>query len=67
MNTRKFNVGDKVLLHDQTIRKNRSKKLRSQWLGPYNVISVDSPVNSTIKAGRRTIKVHNNRLKHFYE
>jgi hypothetical protein len=42
-------VGDKVLLYDETVRRGRSKKLSSQWLGPYEVISLDR-VNAIIKA-----------------
>jgi hypothetical protein len=58
-------VGDKVLLYDETVRRGRSKKLSSQWLSPYEVISIDR-VNSTIKKGRHRQKVHLNRLKHYY-
>jgi hypothetical protein len=60
-----FKVGDKVLLYDETLRRGRSKKLSSQWLGPYEVIGLDR-VNATIKKGRRIQKVHLNRLKPFY-
>ena len=57
-------VGDKVLLYDETVRRGRSKKLSSQWLGPYDIISIDR-VNATIKKGRHRQKVHLNRLKPF--
>jgi hypothetical protein len=60
-----FQVGDKVLLYDETVRRGRSKKLSSQWLGPYEITALDR-VNATIKKGRRTQKVHINRLKPFY-
>jgi hypothetical protein len=60
-----FHVGDKVLLYDETVRRGRSKKLSSQWIGPYEVVTVDK-VNATIKRGRRIQKVHVNRLKPFY-
>jgi hypothetical protein len=65
-NTREatFMLGDIVLLYDETVRRRRSKKLSSQWLGPYEVIGLDR-VNATIKKGRRTQKVHLNRLKPF--
>jgi hypothetical protein len=58
-------VGDKVLLYDETVRRGRSRKLSSQWLGPYEVISMDK-VNAVIKKGRNSQKVHLNRLKTFY-
>ena len=58
-------VGDKVLLHDETVRRGRSKKLSSQWIGPYEVVNINK-VNAIIKRGRNLIKVHVNRLKPFY-
>jgi transposase InsO family protein len=58
-------VGDKVLLYDETVRRGRSRKLSSQWLGPYKIISMDG-VNATIKKGRHSQKVHLNWLKPFY-
>jgi hypothetical protein len=58
-------IGDKVLLYDETVRRGRSRKLSSQWLGPYEIISLDR-VNATIKKDRRFQKVHLNRLKPFY-
>jgi len=61
----KIEVGDKVLLHDETVRRGRSRKLSSQWIGPYEVVEVNK-VNATIKKGRKLIKVHVNRLKPFY-
>ena len=30
----KFQVGDKVLLFDETVRRGRSRKLSAQWIGP---------------------------------
>jgi hypothetical protein len=58
-------VGDRVLLYDETVRRGRSKKVSSQWLGPFEIIDLDK-VNATIKRGTRTQKVHLNRLKPFY-
>lgn len=66
-NNQDFQVGDKVLLHDETVRRGRSKKLDPIWVGPYTIISKDSPVNYTINTGRRNLQVHANRLKHFYD
>ena len=58
-------VGDKVLLFDETVRRGRSRKLCSQWLGPYEVICKEG-VNATLKMGKRIQRVHLNRLKHFH-
>ena len=37
----KTEVGDKVLLYDETVRRGRSRKLSSQWTGPYEVLEVN--------------------------
>ena len=55
-------VGDKVLLFDESVRRGRSRKLNAQWVRPYVVLAVDG-ANATIKRGRSTIKVHINLLK----
>ena len=61
-----FVIGDKVLLHDETVRRGRSSKLSQSWVGPYEIISLDD-VNVTLKLPRnRTLKVHANRLKPFF-
>ena len=65
--TTTFKVGDKVLLHDETVRRGRSKKLDSLWIGPYTIIEKNSDVKYTIKMRRRTMRVHVNRLKLFIE
>jgi hypothetical protein len=46
-------VGQKILLFDETIRMGRSKKLSPQYIGPYEVLAVDG-VNVTIRKGRTT-------------
>jgi len=66
INTPLFTIGDKVLLHDEKVRRGRSAKLSSPWLGPYNIVDIDD-VNVTLKLPRnRTLKVHANRLKPFF-
>jgi hypothetical protein len=53
-----FIVGDKVLLHDEKVRRGRSLKLTPPWMGPYLVTEVDD-VNITLKLPKnRTLKVH---------
>jgi len=62
-----FKVGDKVLVYDETLRRGRSKKLESLWTGPYKITEKHSKVNYTIKKGRKTTRIHVNRLKPFIE
>jgi len=61
----KLQVGDKVLLVDGTVRRGRSCKLSAQWIGPYTVTDMDK-VNATIARGRKSVKVHINRLQPFH-
>jgi len=60
----KIEVGHEVLLSDETVRRGRSRKLSSQWIGPY-VLELNK-VNATIRNGRKLIKLHVNGLKPFY-
>jgi hypothetical protein len=61
-----FTVGDKVLLHDEKIRRGRSAKLSPPFIGPCEIIDVDD-VNITLKLPKnKTLKVHANRLKPFF-
>jgi hypothetical protein len=60
-----FAVGERVLLHDEKVRRGRSAKLSPPYIWPYEIISVDD-VNVTLKLPRnRTLKVHANRLNPF--
>ena len=52
----KLQVGDKVLLFDETVRRGRSRKLSAQWIGPYTITEIDK-VNATITRGRKSTKV----------
>jgi len=63
--TFEIQAGQKILLFDETIRRERSKKLSLQYVGPYDVLAVNG-VNVTIKKGRTTQKVHVNRVRPFY-
>jgi hypothetical protein len=61
-----FTVGEKVLLHDEKIRRGRSAKFSPPFIGPFEIISIDD-VNVTLKLPRnKTLKVHANRLKPFF-
>jgi len=61
----KLQIGDKVLLFDETVRRGRSRKLSAQRIGPYSITEIDK-VNATITRGRNVTKVHVNCLKPFY-
>jgi hypothetical protein len=66
INTPLFSVGDKMLLHNEKIRRDRSAKLTAPYLGPYEIIAIDD-VNITQKLPRnKTLKVHANRLKPYF-
>jgi len=67
VNEKIFKIGDKVLLHDETVRRERSKKLETQWVGPYTITVKFSDINYEIKGGHKTIRVHANRIKPFIE
>jgi hypothetical protein len=58
-----FNVNDLVLLK----REARENKLSALYEGPYKVVLVNSPVNTTTQKGKKTVRVHNNRLIPFTE
>lgn len=54
-----YNVGDLVWLRNE----NKKTKLSQNWIGPYKVLEIISPVNCKIEIGRKSKIVHNNRLK----
>lgn len=56
-------VGDQVLLQD----KGRKGKLSSKWIGPFQVLELNSNENITIQKGRKSVKVHKNLVKLFVE
>jgi len=61
-----FAVSEKVLLHDEKVRRCRSSKLSPPYISPYEIISVDV-VNITLQLPRnKMLKVHTNRLKPFF-
>lgn len=60
-----FKPGEFVLLHDSTVKRGRSRKLKRPWIGPYKILEQKSNVNYAIKRGRKTCIVHSDRLKPF--
>ena len=66
VNTPLFVLGDKILLHHDKVRRGRSPKLTTPWIGPYEIVGIDD-VNVTLRLPRnRTVKVHAIRLKPFF-
>lgn len=59
----KIKIGDKVLLKNEVNTRGRSKKLEPVYHGPFEVVEIHDPVNTTIRIKRKLVKVHNNRLK----
>lgn len=57
-----FQVGDKVLLRTRV----RDNKLSPLWSGPYEIMEINSPENSTLRINNKEKRVHNNDLKLFY-
>ena len=62
-----FKAGDKILLYEESVRRGRSKKPESKWIGPYRIIKRNSSVNYAIQKGKKTLLTHENRLEHFIE
>lgn len=54
-----------MLVYDETLRRGRSKKLKSKWIEPYEIIAKVTDVTYAIKTKRRTQIVHVNKLKAF--
>lgn len=62
-NVKVFCVGDQVLMKTEAIKQGLCRKLHPLWNGPYTIVTKHSDVNYTIRVGKRTQKVHANRLK----
>eukprot|EP00731_Ephydatia_muelleri_P033914 Em0041g27a len=60
-----FKVGDRVWLFNPAVKVGETRKLSSQWRGPYTVIDRVSPVNYKIQLieTTKTQTVHHNRMK----
>lgn len=62
INFTEFHEHDLVLLKKEV---NSHSKFQNHWEGPYEVIEINSPENSTIRVQRKNMIVHNNRLVHY--
>jgi len=61
-----FAISEKMLLHDERIRRSRSAKLNLPFIGPYEILAVED-VNVTLKLPRnKTLRVHCNRQTLFW-
>ena len=59
--TIKYSIGDKAYLKIEQFTK--SKKLSSQYKGPYEIVKILPPSNVMIKQNRKQTIVHVDRLK----
>ena len=57
--------GDLVLV--KSVPTGSGQKLQNMWRGPYEVVEFPSEMTTVIKNGNRLEKVHNNRLKRYYD
>lgn len=57
-----YNVGSHVLKLDKTI----TQKFKSQWVGPYEITKIITPVVYEIKSKNKVEIVHYDRLKPYY-
>lgn len=64
-----YKVGDLVWLFTPAVKKGRTKKLSSQWTGPFKIIEILSDVVIRIrqKPNSQDKVVHHNRLKPYYK
>lgn len=62
-----FQVGEQVQLLNENARQGRSKKLGPQWNGPYTVVRKVSEANYEIAKGRKSLIVHGDKLKSYYD
>ena len=62
----KFEIGQQVLVKDESVRRGRSKKLESPYVGPYEIVGIDEP-NLVLRTRRsKTLKINANRAKLFF-
>lgn len=64
---RTYNIGDKVLLSNNSSKPNLSKKLTPRFIGPYKIIKINSPTNVTIQVKNKNQNVHINRIKLYHD
>jgi transposase InsO family protein len=62
----KFEIGNKVLVKDESVRRGRSKKLEAAYIGPYEIIRIEGP-NLVLRTRKgKEMKIHANRAKLFF-
>ena len=59
INEKIFKIGDFVRIKNPA----KKGKLDFNWSKPFEVINVNSDVNTTLKIGNKSVRIHNNRLK----
>jgi len=38
-----FEIGEQVLVRDESVRRGRSKKLEASYVGPYEIVGIQEP------------------------
>jgi hypothetical protein len=66
LKSRSFQVGDLVLLKREQLKPGLCSKLSPLRLGPYEIVEVHSPLNYSIKIGKKTCRVNTNRLQPYF-
>jgi hypothetical protein len=62
----KFNIGERVLVKDESVSRGRSKKLQAPYVGPYEIIGIQGPNLLLRTRGSKTLRIHANRAKLFF-
>jgi hypothetical protein len=62
----KFEIGEQVLVKDESVRRGRSKKLEAAYVGPYLIVGIEGP-NLILQTKRsKILKIHANRAKLYF-
>jgi hypothetical protein len=62
----KLEIGEKVLVKDESFRRGRSKKLEAPYVGPYEIIGIERPNLLLRTKLAKVLKIHANRAKLFF-
>ena len=62
----KFEISEKVLVKDESVRRGRSKKLEAPYVGPYEIVGIEGPNLILRKKRSKVLKIHANRVKLFF-
>jgi hypothetical protein len=66
MHVPKFEIGEQVFVKDESVRRERSKKLEASYFGWYEIVGTEGP-NLLLRTKRsKILKIHANRTKPFF-